>query len=114
MINKENIISVKRIFLISFFLYTAVCLLFLQLVINLENEIKKSLITSNTIRATYPNYQKEPDLALEIFNELNEQRSEYRSFVGYRRSEYIGSTTNIDDFGFKNPQIMRSIIQFGF
>jgi len=89
--------------LINFFLlYSGICLISIFLVNDLNRKIKLLKPNMNLVRATYPNYKDFPkDKALKIFEEYAAPSSQYHSFIGYRRSEFAGSTVNIDNFGFR-------------
>ncbi len=83
-------------------LYILTCFFFGYLIdLQSENEPSSSL-DSNLIRATYPNYRDEEyQFALKIFEEYDASKSEYKSFIGYRRQEFKGEAVNIDQFGFR-------------
>ena len=110
----------KHFFLIifnSFILYSIICLLSLLLVNNLNKKIRLLKTDLNLIRATYPNYKDFPkEKAFQIFKEYAAPATNYHSFIGYRRAEFVGSAVNIDAFGFRksfNHQINNSYWFFG-
>jgi hypothetical protein len=61
-----------------------------------------STYNSNTIRATYPNYEQENrQFAVKIFEDYSAPKTEYRSFIGYRRNQYSGVAVTVGADGFR-------------
>ena len=59
---------------------------------------------TNCTRSNLPNYS-EIDWAKIHFNELGKLESEYKSYIGWRRSGFSGQTININDEGIRHtPQ----------
>ena len=86
----------------SFLFYSVICLISVFLVNDLNRKIKLLKPDTNIIRASYPNYKDFPkNKALKIFQEYAAPGTQYHSFIGYRRNEFVGSTVNIDNFGFR-------------
>lgn len=57
--------------------------------------VRRSNLISQDLRSEYPNYRNSPWAATH-FRELFELETEYRSYVGWRRKPYNGTTINID------------------
>ena len=98
----KNIKDGLVIMLITLALYTLTCLSF-YVVNNLTQKNATSSYNSNTIRATYPNYEQENfKYAVKIFEDYAAPRKSYYSFVGYRRDQYDGAAVTIGSDGFRN------------
>lgn len=112
----KNIKDGLVILISSLALYTITCLAF-DLINNLPEEHATGDYNSNTIRATYPNYEKENiKFSVKIFEDFAAPKTSYRSFVGYRRNEYNGEAVTIDPDGFRrsiNHSLNDSVWFFG-
>ena len=85
----------------SIVLYSVTCLVF-SLINKLPEDHAASAYDSNTIRATYPNYEQENiEFAVKIFEDYAAPTSSYHSFVGYRRNKYHGEAVTVDTDGFR-------------
>lgn len=97
----KTIRDVSIITATSILLYSMICVVFYE--INnrpVENDVGN--YNSNTIRATYPNYEKEEiKYAVAIFEDYAAPKTSYRSFTAYRRNTYKGEAVTIDTNGFR-------------
>jgi hypothetical protein len=86
----------------TFVLYSLISFTF-YLVNNLDQKNAPSKYDSNTIRATYPNYEQENlKYAVKIFEDYAAPKTSYHSFVGYRRNQYDGKAVTVGSDGFRN------------
>ena len=101
---------------ITVVLYTIICLGFYSLN-RPPTKPSDQPYNSNTIRATYPNYSREPrNDAITLFKDYAAPTSSYRSFVGYRRDEYDGDSVSIGADGIRksiNHNFENSVWFFG-
>lgn len=109
----------KDIFLISFLslaLYSITSAVFYS-VNRLSEENSDYTYNSNTIRATYPNYEQEDiKFSTKIFEDYAAPETSYRSFVAYRRDKYNGAAVTVDAEGFRtsiNHSVNGSVWFFG-
>lgn len=97
----EKINNAFFIAISSFVLYSMTCFVFYK-VNNLPIEGTTRPYNSNTIRATYPNYEQEDiEFAVKIFEEYAAPKTSYHSFVAYRRDDFNGKAVNVDSDGFR-------------
>jgi len=86
----------------TFALYSLICLPFYFLN-TLDQKNAPNKYDSNTIRATYPNYEQENiKYAVKIFEDYAAPKTSYHSFVGYRRNQYDGEAVTVGSDGFRN------------